>query len=230
MNNLDRLQTEHKKRDHHQVDDDRYSLSNVSYRFMKSQLKRHVVDLLGKSEQIELYSCRLLEVGCGNGNILQDFHTLNVPDGCLFGIDLLHHRVQLAHEKSPSFSVACSDGQQLPFPAKSFNMVLQFTAFSSMSDDHVRKNVAKEMLRVLKPNGLILWYDFWLNPFNRQTHAIRPAEIRDLFPGCIFHFERITLAPPIARRLVPFSWGLALFLENLRVFNTHYLAVIKPLN
>jgi hypothetical protein len=29
------------------------------------------------------------------------------------------------------------------------------------------------------------------------------------------------------RRLVPLSWGLALFLESLKIFNTHYLAAIE---
>ena len=42
---------------------------------------------------------------------------------------------------------------------------------------------------------------FWLNPTNPQTRGVRPAEIRQLFPGCSFKFERITLAPPITRRL-----------------------------
>jgi len=85
------------------------------------------------------------------------------------------------------------------------------------------------MLRVLKPNGIILWYDFWLNPTNPQTRGIRPKEIRELFPNCNFEFHKITLAPPIARRIVPLSWGLALFLEGLKIFNSHYLVVIRPL-
>ncbi len=84
-----------------------------------------------------------------------------------------------------------------------------------------------EMQRVVKPAGLILSYDFWLNPTNSQTHGIRPAEIRALFPGCKIKFHRITLAPPIARRLVPISWQLCAFLEKLKLFNSHYLSVIQ---
>jgi hypothetical protein len=40
-------------------------------------------------------------------------------------------------------------------------------------------------------------------------------------------YQRITLAPPIARRLAPLSWGLCLFLESLELFNTHYLVAIS---
>jgi len=55
-----------------------------------------------------------------------------------------------------------------------------------------------------------------------------------LFPNCLYEFHRITLAPPIARKLAPISWGLCLLLEGLKIFNiipfgdTHYLAAIRP--
>jgi len=54
-----------------------------------------------------------------------------------------------------------------------------------------------------------------------------------LFPGCAFEFHKITLAPPLARRVVPVSWGLAYGLERLKIFNsvpfgdTHYLVAIR---
>jgi hypothetical protein len=38
---------------------------------------------------------------------------------------------------------------------------------------------------------------------------------------------RITLAPPLAARLVPVSWITALLLEKVRILNTHYLGVIR---
>ena len=45
-----------------------------------------------------------------------------------------------------------------------------------------RLAMAEEMVRVLrKPDGLIVWYDFWLNPTNKQTRGIRPTEIKKLF-------------------------------------------------
>jgi hypothetical protein len=98
-------------------------------------------------------------------------------------------------------------------------------------------------------DGKKLSCDFRLDPTNPQTRgisyfstshfntsyfstsyfSIRPAEIKRLFPGCSFEFHKITLAPPLARRIVPLSWGLALFLEGLKIFNTHYLVAIRPL-
>jgi len=67
-----------------------------------------------------------------------------------------------------------------------------------------------------------------LNPTNPQARGIRPKEIKRLFPDCRYEFQRITLAPPITRKLASISWGLCLFLESLKIFNTHYLVAIRP--
>ena len=47
------------------------------------------------------------------------------------------------------------------------------------------------------------------------------------FRNCELDSRRITLAPPIARRVVAVSWTPALRWENLRLFNSHYLVGIR---
>ena len=81
---------------------------------------------------------------------------------------------------------------------------------------------------MLKPAGIIVWYDFLFdNPRNANVQGVGSKEIRRLFPGCLIHLRRITLAPPLARRIVPISWSIARLLEQLRMLNTHYLGVIQ---
>lgn len=88
--------------------------------------------------------------------------------------------------------------------------------------------MASEMIRVAKVDGLILWYDFHMNnPRNGDVQGIKKREIGQLFPGCRLDFSRITLAPPLVRLLAPYSPIACSLLEKLKVFNTHYLAVIK---
>jgi SAM-dependent methyltransferase len=150
-----------------------------------------------------------------------------VLQGHLHGADLLFDRLEAAQGRLPASPLVNADGQRLPYPAGSFDLVLQFTALSSILDGTIRAAVCGEMVRVLRPGGLVLWYDFWLNPTNRQTHGIRPREVRGLFPGCRIELHKITLAPPLARRVVPVSWMLGVLLEGLKLFNSHYLAVIQ---
>ncbi len=173
---------------------------------------------------------RILDVGCGDGNMLRQFLQWGAKPENLAGIELRQEPVDRALTLNPNFDVRCASATELPWPDNSFDLVCQHTVFSSILDGDMKRQIASEMTRVVKQSGLILWYDFWLNPTNPQTRGIRPAEIKRLFPNCRYEFHKITLAPPIARRLVSLSWGLCLFLESLKIFNSHYLAAIRPVH
>jgi len=226
---LNRLRLEYADRERRLAGSERYSPFNQANLFAIQQRQRETLVLLKKVGFSSFKTHRILEVGCGSGSVLTEYLGYGADPACLHGIDLLPHRVWEAQARLPHLPLACADGRFLPFPTATFDLVLQYTAFSSILDEEVKKTMALDMLRVLRSEGVILWYDFWLNPTNPQTRGIRPGEIRQLFPGCQFHFRRVTLAPPIARRLVPLSWLAATILEKLTIFNSHFLVVIDPL-
>ena len=92
----------------------------------------------------------------------------------------------------------------------------------------MRQQIASEMLRVVKADGALLWYDFHMNnPRNPDVQGMKKKEIFRLFPGCRIELRRITLAPPLARLLAPYSLMTCSLLEEFKVFNTHYLGVIR---
>jgi hypothetical protein len=102
------------------------------------------------------------------------------------------------------------------------------TVFSSILDAATRMNAAREMLGVLRPHGLILWYDFFVdNPWNPDVRGIGKREIYELFPKCRVRLERVTIAPPIGRRVAQTSRSLYSVLNSLKVFCTHYLGLIE---
>jgi len=69
--------------------------------------------------------------------------------------------------------------------------------------------MAQEMLRVSREDSLIIWYDFYMNnPLTPDIRGIRKHEITELFPHRRIELHRVTLAPPLARFLAPFSWLL----------------------
>jgi hypothetical protein len=74
----------------------------------------------------------------------------------------------------------------------------------------------------------VLWYDFTVdNPRNRDVRGVPARRVRELFPQARITAQRVTLAPPIARRVVrlhPAAWTLFNALPLLR---THQLAWIE---
>ena len=226
-NDIQRLKNEYEDRKHRLDSAELYSVFNPAQLFMLHSRERKLLACLRANGFSSLNGRRILEIGCGGGGVLKEYLRYGVAAEELHGIDLLLDRLHAARKVLPDIPLVNSNGAFLPYPEQSFDLVLQYTAFSSILDLQVKRGMAGEMLRVLKPEGMIIWYDFWLNPTNKQTKGIKPAEIRSLFSSCQYAFHKITLAPPIARRIVPVSWGFARFLETLKVFNSHYLAVIS---
>lgn len=226
---LERLKAEYADRARRLAGSDVYSMLNPANLFIIQGRQRAIVNALRRSKIDDLAQAHILELGCGAGGVLAELATIGAARNNLFGVDVLPDRLAQAQAATGLGNLSCADGRSLPYASNQFDLVLQFTVFSSILEDGIKARLAGEMLRVARPKGLLLWYDFWLNPTNPQTRGIRPAEIRRLFPGCQIHLRKITLAPPIARRVVPVSWGLAHWLESLGIFNSHYLAAIRPL-
>jgi SAM-dependent methyltransferase len=225
---LTRLRVEYAARERRLSGSDLYSLFNPTQLFIIQQRQRAILQMLRSHGFEALASRRILELGCGGGGVLLDLLNWGALTKNLHGTDLLLDRLRAAQTRLPLLVLACAEGQALPYRTAAFDMILQFTVFSSILDAPIKANLAREMVRVLCPGGLILWYDFWLNPTNPQTRGIRLDEIRRLFPNCRYDFRRLTLAPPLARAIVPISWTLALILEKFTVFNSHYLVAIRP--
>lgn len=169
-----------------------------------------------------------MDIGCGRGSELRNLIRYGAKPKNLFGIDLLPVRIDEAKTLSPNIDFQCGSAEEIPYDNDMFDIVLQFTVFTSVLDMNMKKKIASEMLRVLKPHGIILWYDYHMdNPKNPDVKGVKKREIYELFTGCDISLKRITLAPPLTRIIAPYSWLLCYLLEKLRFLNTHYLGVIK---
>jgi hypothetical protein len=92
----------------------------------------------------------------------------------------------------------------------------------------MKARIAREMLSALESKGAILWYDFHVNnPVNPNVRGIHRDEIAQLFPGCKIHLQRITLAPPIGRRVARISPALYGVLSWIKPLCSHYLGFIR---
>lgn len=205
-----------------------YSYFNLGNLFIIQERQRNILRLLNKYKINPLNNKVVLDVGCGSGGWLRDFIQWGAKPENLYGVDMLEDRINTAKKNNPNINFIYGSAERLDFPDKSFDIVLQSTCFTSIFDDEMKKKIAKEMLRVFKDDGLILWYDFmYNNPKNPDVKGIKKKEIRALFPDCKYDFSLITLAPPIARKLAPFSWFLCEILGKIPFLRTHYLVIIR---
>lgn len=207
---------------------DIYSPMHIPNLFISTQRNRSLLHLLRRERLTALGGERILDVGCGSGGWLLDFVAWGATPELICGIDVDEKQVAGAGRKLPSADVRVGNAAQLPWQDSYFDIVLQATVFSSILDLDVRKAIAVEMMRVTKPGGLIIWYDSRFdNPWNPRVRGIPGREVRELFPGCSFRLKRVTLLPPLARRIVPVTWIVSLLLEKVPILRTHILGSVR---
>jgi SAM-dependent methyltransferase len=208
----------------------RYRWSNPGHLFMMQDLERRLLRALDREGRLPLADKRVLEIGCGSGHFLRELVKWGATPDQLTGIDLLEDRLEAARRLCPQgVRIEAMDAANTDFDTGAFDLVLQFTVFTSILSDDVRQRVAREMLRLTAPGGRIVWYDFRVNnPSNPDVRAVTRQQLRALFPKARIALESVTLAPPLARRLAPRAWWLCSALARVPMLRTHYLAIIQP--
>jgi ubiquinone/menaquinone biosynthesis C-methylase UbiE len=206
-----------------------YSFFNPGHLFMAQELERRMLRLLQQHSCEDLRSKNLLEIGCGGGHWLREFIKWGVRAENVVGVELLEDRAAEARRLCPSATkIECGRASELEFVDESFDIVLQATVFTSILDSSLKQQVAREMMRVVRREGFILWYDYHVNnPWNNDVRGVNRREICQLFPGCRLDLKRITMAPPLTRFLAPYSYLACYMLGKFSPLCTHYLGVIR---
>ena len=210
---------------------DRYSPLRPEVLHARQERERALAALLARHGQRPLAELDVLEVGCGGGDNLLELIRLGCDPARLIGNELLPERAAAARLRLPA-SVALHEGDalQMPLPDRSFDLVLQYTVFSSILDDDFQARLAARLWRWLKPGGAVLWYDFTVdNPRNPDVRGVPLRRVRQLFPQGRLSHRRLTLAPPLARLVCRLHPGLYPVFNALPLLRTHVLAwVVKP--
>jgi ubiquinone/menaquinone biosynthesis C-methylase UbiE len=142
--------------------------------------------------------------------------------------ELLPERAALARERLPAaVSVLAGDASELDLPDGQFDIVLQSTVFSSILDMSFQKKLADRIWKLTRPGGGILWYDFtYDNPRNPDVRGMPYYMVRELFPGAEFVRWRLTLAPPVSRRVTRMRPVFYTLFNALPFLRTHLLCWI----
>ncbi|MEP6986645.1 MAG: class I SAM-dependent methyltransferase, partial [Chloroflexota bacterium] len=123
---------------------------------------------------------QVLDVGCGNGFLMLEA-AKHLTTGKAIGIDLWqetsggqkdHTAWQNAQLEGVSDKVDVQnvDARRMPFEEGTFDVVMSSLALHHMGSNDDRERALQEMVRVLKPDGVILLYD--MLPMINQSQAV----------------------------------------------------------
>lgn len=210
---------------------DRYSPLRAEVLHAMQERERALAALLRRHVRRPLAELSALEVGCGTGDNLLALLRLGFDPARLAGNELLPERLAVARARLPAATALhAGDALALDLGAARFDLVLQYTVFSSLLDDGFQQRLAERMWSWVRPGGAVLWYDFAFdNPRNRDVRAMPMRRVRALFPQAEVDVRRVTLAPPLSRRLArlhPLAIAAANTLPWLRTHRLAWLA--KP--
>jgi len=207
--------------------DARYSMLTPDV-WMTLQERQRAVLRRFAAQGLDVASLRLLEVGCGEGGNLLDLIRIGFAPERLTGIELIEDRFNVARERLPrALPLHLADALAVDMPGGSQDIVFVSTVFSSILDAATQRELAAAMWRWLRPGGAVLWYDFAVdNPRNPDVRGVPRARLRELFPEGRQQVQRITLAPPIARRVCRWHPSLYTVFNTIPLLRTHLLAWI----
>lgn len=211
------------------VPSDLYSPLNPAEFMARQERERALISLIRAAGLEPISERTVLEIGCGTGSNLLRLIDLGFSPENLVGNELLESRATVARSRlSQEVRILMGDASTLEFPAASFDIVYQSTVFTSLLDAPFQEALARRMWSWARPGGGVLWYDFlYDNPRNPDVRGVPMRRVRQLFPQAHIRSWRITLAPPISRRVTklhPSLYGLFNLLPFLR---THVLCWIR---
>lgn len=199
------------------------------YLFRIQAEERLFLDTLRKQGLRTLAGYRILDVGCGYGYWLRRFAEWGARPQDLHGIDLLEDRIQLGRQRTlPGIDLRCGNAARLEFIDATFDIVSIFLMMSLLPDEAMRLRVGAEVSRVLKPGGLVLWYDFRYPPPRGGDGmiAMTRKRIAQAFPDFELHLRSASAVPPITRRIARYAWPLCTMLDSISFLNAHYVGTM----
>ncbi|HGY92428.1 MAG TPA: glycosyltransferase, partial [Planctomycetes bacterium] len=169
---------------------DKKAVERTSTPFQRYLSERRLDDclrILPPRDRDRLETLRVLEIGCGRGGLLAGLKARGVAPSRMAGLDLSPERIARAQKILPEADLREGCATELPWPDRSFDLVLLPTVLSSIADDGMRAAVLAEAGRVAKRHVLV--HDMrWVRP----GRGLRPIDGAWL--------EMATGRPPLARR------------------------------
>lgn len=120
-------------------------------------MRRQVIPPIVAHARRQPEPVRVLDVACGTGRALEQLLRA-LPDARAHAIDLSPYYVDEVRRRLPAVQAVAGNAEALPYDDASFDVVFSVYLFHELPKN-ARRQVWKEMLRVLRPGGLLVIED-----------------------------------------------------------------------
>jgi SAM-dependent methyltransferase len=189
---------------------------------------RILAPMLAAALGTDLSSARILDVGCGTGAFLRQLIAWGADPSRLTGTEFLQDRLDQARRQTADGVHWHLGGLDCAEPG-SIDLATAETVFSSILDPALRRALAADMWRAVKPGGWCMVFDFrYDNPRNPNVRKVTHTELRQYWPAEQTRYRTLLLAPPIARRLARAPHLATGLLEALLpVLRSHFIFMAR---
>jgi SAM-dependent methyltransferase len=173
---------------------------------------------------LDFQNARVLDVGCANGYGLRPFLNAGFRVEQLTGVDLPERQARLddGMRMIPGLNLVACDGTDMTpvFSDSSFDLVCEQFCFCHIPEMPVKQAIAREMLRVTKPEGFLIIHDWRMTFPPKNIYGPSFSTIRELFPNTelVGRWASQIWSPIIGHRLS--QWAPPLY---------HALRLVPPL-
>lgn len=103
---------------------------------------------------------KILDVGCGNGRLLELLKDKNIEYA---GIDNSENLLKIAKKKYPQNKFLLADALNMPFQRDSFDKIFFVAVLHNIPSNEFRRQSLREIKRVLNPKGILILtvWDIW---------------------------------------------------------------------
>jgi alkylated DNA repair protein alkB family protein 8 len=132
----------------------------------------------------------ILDIGCGNGRLLELFAEKKVQ---YTGLDISAELIKIANKKCQQYNVSqisfqVGDMRYLPFANDSYDLVFAVSALHHLPHHLNRWLALSEIFRVLRPGGLLLMTNWYLwNTFSNRKFQIKKQTLLNWWRGLDIH-------------------------------------------
>ena len=120
---------------------------------------------------------RVLDLGCGNGRLLELLKDRKI---IYTGLDSSQKLVAIARKKHPGHNFITANALSLPLEGASFDIIYSIAVLHHIPSQEIRLTFLKEAKRVLKPGGQLVLTVWNLNIFKRWPLILKHVFLKFL--------------------------------------------------